>query len=319
MNVRHDSNFQVSSHPRAWWQLTNTFVPYVLLWVLMNQALSVSYWLMLPVAAVAAGFLVRIFIIFHDCGHGSFFKSPQANSVMGIIAGFVNMTPYRHWRWQHALHHGTSSNLDRRGMGDIWTLTVEEYFASTRSRRTAYRLVRNPVVLFLIAPIFVFVVQQRFASPSAPRRERRSVFRTNLCLGAGVLVMSMLIGPRSFLLIQLSVSAFAGAMGLWLFYVQHQFDGVYWARTDDWSFADAALRGSSFYKLPRILQWFSGNIGYHHIHHLNPRIPNYHLQRCHEADPLFKSVKPLTLVESFKSLTYRLWDEKHNRLVGFRL
>jgi acyl-lipid omega-6 desaturase (Delta-12 desaturase) len=319
MNARHNNNFQAASQARAWWQLTNTFVPYVLLWVLMSRALSVSYWLMLPVAAVAAGFLVRIFIIFHDCGHGSFFTSPQANRVTGVIAGFVNLTPYRHWRWQHALHHGTSGNLDRRGMGDIWTLTVEEYRASTRSRRAAYRLVRNPVVLFLIAPIFVFVVQQRFPSPSAPVLERRSVIHTNLCLGAAVLAMSILIGPKPFLLIQLTVFAFAGAMGLWLFYVQHQFQGVYWARTDEWSFADAALRGSSFYKLPRILQWFSGNIGYHHIHHLNPRIPNYHLQRCHEADPLCKAVKPLTLSESLKSLSYRLWDEKHNRLVGFRL
>jgi acyl-lipid omega-6 desaturase (Delta-12 desaturase) len=311
------TQFQVASRSRACWQVINSFVPYALLWLAMDRALSVSYWLMLPIAPLSAGFLVRIFIIFHDCGHGSFFKSKRANNAVGVIAGLVNMTPYRHWRWQHALHHGTSGDLDRRGIGDIWTLTVEEYLNSTRWRRAAYRVARNPVVLFLIAPIFVFMVQHRFASRNSPPRERQSVRYTNLCLGAAVLLMSVLIGLKSFLIIQLSVSAFAGAIGLWLFYVQHQFEGAYWARTTSWSFVDAALRGSSFYKLPRILQWFSGNIGYHHIHHLSPRIPNYNLQRCHEADPSLETIKPVTLRESLKSLTYRLWDEKHNKYVGF--
>jgi len=309
------ARFQSASSGKARWQLVNSFGPYVLLWVAMLYALSVSYWLMLPLAILAAGFLARIFIIFHDCGHGSFFKSKRANNVVGAIAGLVNLTPFRHWRWQHALHHGTAGDLDRRGAGDIWTLTVQEYLQSTRWRRFAYRLARNPIV---IAPLYVFVVHHRFAVPGAPERERQSVRRTNWALLGVTLLMAAVIGIKAFILIQLTVSAFAGAVGLWLFYVQHQFEGAYWARSEEWSYTAAALRGSSFYKLPRILQWFTGNIGFHHIHHLSPRIPNYHLQRCHDADPFFETIKPLTLLGSLKALTFRLWDEQRNVFVGFR-
>jgi len=312
------ARFQAASAWRARWQMINSFVPYVLLWFAMDRALSVSYWAMLPIAALAAGFLARIFIIFHDCGHGSFFKSKRANNATGVIAGLLNLTPYRHWRWQHALHHGTAGDLDRRGSGDIWTLTVREYLESTRWRRFAYRLARNPIVLFVIAPLYVFVVHHRFAVSTAPKRERHSVYRTNLALLGITTLMNAVIGLKAFLLIQLTVSAFAGALGLWLFYVQHQFEGAYWARSAEWNYTAAALQGSSFYKLPRILQWFTGNIGFHHIHHLNPRIPNYHLQLCHEADPFFKTIKPVTLLSSLKSLTFRLWDEQHNEFVGFR-
>ena len=237
---------------------------------------------------------------------------------MGIFTGLLNMTPYRHWRWQHGLHHGTSSDLDRRGIGDVWMMTVQEYLQSTRLERLAYRIVRNPLVLFLIAPLFVFVVQHRFAAPTAPRRERQSVRRTNLGLCALVLLMGTVMGFKSFFLIQFTVLAIAGAFGLWLFYVQHQFEGSYWARTGTWCYTEAALKGSSFYKLPRILQWFSGNIGFHHIHHLSPRIPNYFLQRCHEANPLFAAIKPVTLGASLKSLRFRLWDEQRRVFVGFR-
>ena len=310
--------FQTPSVSKATWQLTNTVVPYVLLWVAMVYALAVSYWLLLPLAMVAAGFLARIFIIFHDCGHASFFKSKRATQITGTIAAFLNLTPYRHWRWQHAVHHGTSGDLDRRGSGDIWTLTVKEYLESTRWRRLAYRLARNPLVLFVIAPLYVFVVHHRFTASAAPERERQSVHRTNWALLAVAILMSVVIGWKDFLLIQLTVSAFAGALGLWLFYVQHQFEGAYWARGKDWDYTNAALRGSSFYKLPKILQWFTGNIGFHHIHHLSPRIANYHLEQCHEADPYFKNIQPVTLLASFKSLTFRLWDEQRQRFVGFR-
>jgi omega-6 fatty acid desaturase (delta-12 desaturase) len=273
---------------------------------------------MLPIAILAAGFLVRIFIIFHDCGHASFFESKRANNVWGFIAGVLNLTPYRHWRWQHALHHGTSGDLDRRGSGDIWTLTVQEYVESTRWRRFAYRLARNPMVLFLIAPLYVFVVHHRFPAGAAPARERRSVWQTNLALlGIGV-VLSAVIGIKALLLIQLTITAVAGALGVWLFYVQHQFQGAYWARTEHWDYTAAAVQGSSYYKLPRILQWFTGNIGFHHIHHLSPRIPNYHLQRCHDADPFFMTIKPVTLLSSGKSLAFRLWDEQRKKFVGFR-
>jgi omega-6 fatty acid desaturase (delta-12 desaturase) len=312
------SRFQTASPARAWWQIINSFVPYAGLWFAMDRALAVSYWLMFPIAILAAAFLARIFIIFHDCGHASFFRSKRANNATGVIAGLMNLTPYRHWRWQHALHHGTAGDLDRRGSGDIWTLTVQEYLRCSRWRRFAYRLARNPIVLFVIAPLYVFVVHHRFAVCTAPARERQSVRRTNWALLGLTLVMSAVIGLKAFLLIQFTVSAFAGALGLWLFYVQHQFEGAYWVRSEHWNYTAAALQGSSFYKLPRILQWFTGNIGFHHIHHLNPRIPNYHLQLCHEADPFFKTIKPVTLMQSFKALKYRLWDEQHNIFVGFR-
>lgn len=313
------ARFQAASRCKARWQVINSFLPYAVLWFVMDRALVVSYWLMLPIAILAAGFFVRIFIIFHDCGHGSFFKSKRANNATGALAGVMLLTPFRHWRWQHALHHGTAGDLDRRGSGDIWTLTVEEYLRSTRWRRFSYRLARNPIVLFVIAPLYVFVVHQRFAASTAPARERQSVQCTNWALLGITLMMSALIGLKAFLLIQLTVSAVAGALGLWLFYVQHQFEGAFWARSEDWNYTAAALHGSSFYKLPRILQWFTGNIGFHHIHHLSPRIPNYHLQQCHEADPFFKTIKPVTLLASLKFLTFRLWDEQRKAFVGFRL
>jgi omega-6 fatty acid desaturase (delta-12 desaturase) len=311
------ARFQVASLSRARWQLVNSVVPYALLWIAMDRALQISYWAMLPIAILAAGFLVRIFIIFHDCGHASFFKSKRANNATAAIASLLLLTPYRHWRWQHALHHGTAGDLDRRGAGDIWTLTVQEYLHSTRRRRLAYRLVRNPLVLFVIAPLYVFVVQHRFAASTAPQRERQSVHRTNWTLLVIAIAMSACIGWRAFLLIQLTVSALAGALGLWLFYVQHQFQGAYWSRSAAWNHTAAALQGSSFYKLPRVLQWFTGNIGFHHIHHLSPRIPNYHLQRCHEADPFFGTITPVTLFGSLKCLSHRLWDEQRNIFVGF--
>ena len=310
--------FQTPSTPKAIGQLVNSLIPYALLWVLMVYALAVSYWLMLPLAVLAAGFLARIFIIFHDCGHGSFFKSHRANQFVGTVTAFLNLTPYRHWRWQHALHHGTSGDLDRRGSGDIWTLTVQEYLASTRWRRLAYRLARNPLVLFVIAPVYVFVVHQRFAASSAPARERTSVRRTNWALLAMAILMCAAIGWQALLLIQLTVVALAGALGVWLFYVQHQFEGAYWARGERWDYTAAAIAGSSYYKLPKVLQWFTGNIGFHHIHHLSPRIANYHLQRCHESDPYFKRIKPVTLLSSVRSLTFRLWDEQRQVFVGFR-
>jgi omega-6 fatty acid desaturase (delta-12 desaturase) len=313
------ARFQKSSARAALWQIANTFLPYFFLWFAMVRAISVSYWLVLPFAILAAGFLTRIFIIFHDCGHASFFHSRRANNIIGVIAGLLNLTPYRYWRWQHALHHGTAGDLDRRGTGDMWTLTVQEYLASTWSVRVAYRLVRNPAVLFVVAPLYTFVVHHRFASSAAPARERYSVWQTNAALLAAIFLMSTIIGLKAFFLIQLTVLAFAGALGLWLFYVQHQFEGAYWVRSSAWNFDSAALEGSSFYKLPKILQWFTGNIGFHHIHHLNPRIPNYRLERCHEADPRCRNIKPLTLISSLRSLKFRLWDERQQAYVGFSM
>ena len=313
------AKYQHASLRRALWQLSNTLIPYVAIWYLMYLSLEVSYWLTGGLALLAAGFLVRIFIIFHDCGHGSFFASRKANDALGFIAGALIFTPYHHWRWEHALHHASAGDLDRRGTGDVWTLTVQEYLEASRWKRFAYRLTRSPFVLFVLAPLFLFLIKQRFSSSRAGRRERHSVYWTNLALlglGAG---LASVFGVKAYLLLQLGVVMAAGSAGVWLFYVQHQFESVYWERREEWDYCAAALKGSSFYKLPRVLQWFSGNIGFHHIHHLSPRIPNYSLEQCHRAEPLFQTVKPVTLLSSLQSLTFRLWDEQQRKLVGFHI
>ena len=311
------ARFQVPSTPRALWQIVNTLVPYVALWIGMYFALSISWWLVVPMAILAGGFLVRIFIIFHDCGHGSFFKSNAANDLTGFLAGVLTFTPYYHWRWEHNVHHATSGHLDKRGVGDIWTLTVQEYLEASRWKRFAYRLARNPFILFCIAPAFLFFFRQRFPSRSANTRERHSVWASNIALAAMIVSLSLVFGVKAYLLIQLIILVVGGGAGVWLFYVQHQFEGAYWERHDDWDFTAAALKGSSFYKLPKLLQWFSGNIGFHHIHHLSARIPNYNLERCHRADLIFQQVKPVTFFVSLKSLTYRLWDERRRKLISF--
>jgi len=310
--------YQQPSTSRAVWQMVNTLGPLALLWYLMYLSLPASWWLVIPLAILAGAFLVRIFIIFHDCGHGSFFKSRVANDIVGFITGMLTFTPFYQWRWDHAVHHATSGHLDKRGTGDLWTLTVEEYLASSRWRRFSYRLVRNPFLLFVIAPVFVFLVKQRFPSPGANKRERESVHWMNLALLGMAVGLSAIFGIVPYLIIQVTALTVAATLGFWLFYIQHQFEGVYWEREEQWDYTAAALKGSSFYKLPRILQWFSGNIGYHHIHHLSARIPNYNLERCHKAHLMFQGVKPITLFASLKTLKLRLWDEQGKKLVGYR-
>jgi acyl-lipid omega-6 desaturase (Delta-12 desaturase) len=309
--------YQKPSAARATWQLVNTLTPYAAVWYLMYLSLSVSYWLTVPLAALAGLLLVRIFIIFHDCGHRSFLKSALANDIVGYITGVLSFTPYYHWRWEHSIHHAHAGHLDNRGVGDVWTMTVQEYLEAGRWKRFAYRLARNPFVLFGLAPIFLFVVKQRFAHPNASARERWSVYWMNAALVAMGALLSMAFGFLPYLFIQLGVLLVAGGVGIWMFYVQHQFEDVYWERGDNWDFTAAALQGSSYYKLPRILQWFSGNIGFHHIHHLSPRIPNYNLERCHKANPLFQQVKPITFWSSLRCLKFRLWDEQRRKLVGY--
>jgi omega-6 fatty acid desaturase (delta-12 desaturase) len=310
--------YQKPSTWRAMWQIIDTLVPYALCWYLIHLCLAISWWLVLPLAVLAGALLVRVFIIFHDCGHGSFFKSRLANDTVGFLAGILTFTPYYHWRWEHAIHHANAGDLDKRGTGDVWTMTVQEYLKSSRWKKFAYRLARNPFVLFVIAPLFVFMVRQRFPSSKASRRERHSVYAMNAAILAMAVALSLVFGITSYVLIQLIIIMVAGGAGVWMFYVQHQFEGVYWERGEDWSFVAAALQGSSFYQLPRVLQWFSGNIGFHHIHHLSPRIPNYNLEKCHKADPLFQEVRPIKFFSSLKSITFRLWDEKQRQLVGYR-
>ncbi|MFQ5989964.1 MAG: fatty acid desaturase [Candidatus Methylomirabilales bacterium] len=307
-------------HPdlrRSMWQVANSIIPYCLLWYVMYRSLEVSYWITLALAVPTAGFLVRIFIIFHDCGHGAFFKSQRANDILGFVTGVLTLTPYHGWRHEHATHHATAGDLDRRGVGDIWTLTVKEYLALPPRKRFEYRLYRNPLVLFIFGPLYLFLITQRFAKRDARKRERDSVYWTNLALGVIVAVMSLTIGLKAIILVQLPTIMIASAAGVWLFYVQHQYEGVYWERHEEWDYVAVALQGSSFYKLPKVLQWFTGNIGFHHVHHLSPRIPNYFLERCHNAVPMFQEVKAITLRPSLKSLAFRLWDEDRHQLVGF--
>jgi omega-6 fatty acid desaturase (delta-12 desaturase) len=229
----------------------------------------------------------------------------------------LTFTPYFHWRWEHSIHHATSGDLDRRGTGDVWTMTVQEYLESSRWKRFAYRLARNPLVLFVLAPLYLFVIRQRFPSSTASKRERHSVYWINLGIFTVAAGLTYIFGFKAYALIQLIIIGIAGSAGVWLFYVQHQFEGVYWERREHWDYTTAALQGSSFYKLPKILQWFSGNIGFHHLHHLSSRIPNYNLEKCHNAHPIFQSVKPVTLLGSLKSFSFRLWDEQQRKLVSF--
>jgi omega-6 fatty acid desaturase (delta-12 desaturase) len=312
------ARFQRPNAWRASWQIINTVGGYFALWALIYWSRSVSWWLTIPLAVLAGGFLVRVFIIFHDCGHGSFFTSNRANAFWGFVTGLLTMTPYYHWRGDHAIHHGTTGDLDRRGVGDVWTMTVQEYISATRWRRFAYRLARNPLVLFVLAPLVMMTVLQRFARRGAGPRERRSVWVMNAAVAVMVTGLMLLFGVVPYVVIQLTIHLVAGSAGIWLFYVQHQFEHAYWERGDDWDYATAALKGSSYFRLPRVLQWFSGNIGFHHVHHLSPRIPNYYLEACHRSDPLFHDVHPIGMWQSVRTLGLRLWDETSKRLVGWR-
>jgi omega-6 fatty acid desaturase (delta-12 desaturase) len=300
---------------RSLWQIANTLIPYFLLWGLMIWSIQISYWITLALAFPAAGFLMRTFIIFHDCGHGSFFKSQKANDFVGRITAFLNFTPYYRWKHDHAIHHATAGDLDRRGTGDVYTMTVREYLAAPWWKKAAYRIMRNPFALLGVGPLLVFVITQRIP-PAKGRREQASVWSTNVALVAVITVLCWLIGWKTYLMVQLPILMISCTIGIWLFYVQHNFDPTYWDNHEGWEFVKAGLQGSSFYKLPLILQWFSGNIGFHHIHHLSAKIPNYNLPRCYYENPLFH-VQPLTIRASLKSLSLRLYDEEQKMLVGW--
>ena len=300
------------------WQIINSFGSYLVLWILMVLTLKVSFWLTLPLIILASGFLIRIFIIFHDCGHGSFFRSKKLNVALGKFFGILAFTPYHRWTDSHRHHHQTVGNLDKRGLGDIWTLTVDEYLALSPARRFHYRLFRHPVVLLLIGGPLMFILANRFTTRRMTKKQKLNIYFTNamiLALAAGV---SWLIGWQAYLIIQLPVIYFAAIVGVYLFYLQHQYDEVIWYRTEDWNFQEVAIHGSSFFKLPVVLSWFTGNIGFHHIHHLGSTIPNYNLAKCHKENPMFQEVKPITLLRSFRSLRLRLWHEKERKIISFR-
>jgi len=313
------SQFNKPDVKKSIWQIINSLGPYLLLWVALYYSLQISYFLTLGLAILAAGFQVRMFIIFHDCGHGSFFRSKKANWFVGTILGSLTFTPYDYWHREHHLHHNTVGNLDKRGHGDVRTLTVKEYQALSRGEKLKYRIYRNPITIFMIAPFILFVLWFRIPRKSMDRSGKQSVYISNLIIGIFTAGMILLMGWKAFLIIQVPLIYFATVAGVWLFYVQHQFEGVIWTRQEDWDYKQMALEGSSYLKFPRVLQWFSGNIGFHHIHHLSPKIPNYNLEKCHKSSPLFETIKPVTFQSSMRTINLRLWDEEAMRLISFRI
>ena len=311
------ARYQTPGVKPAVWQLVSTLVPLAASFVLMYWSLSVSYWLTLLLAIPAAGLTIRTFIIMHDCGHGSFLPSKTWNNIIGWITGILTTTPYAHWRREHAIHHATSGHLEQRGTGDISTMTVREYLSASPLRKFWYRIYRNPVILLGFGPAFLFIKHRWPTRGIAGRKEVWNVHLTNLALAALITALSLLIGFREFMLIWLPIFLLSGSAGVWLFYVQHQFEDAYWRGGEDWDYATAAVHGSSYFRLPKVLQWFTGNIGFHHVHHLSPKIPNYRLEKCHRENPTFQKVVTLTLRESVRTLGLRLWDEESGRMVSF--
>ena len=301
-------------------QLITSAVPFFLLWYAMLRSLEVGYWLTLLLVFPTAGFLMRLFVIQHDCGHGSFFRSRAARDGLGFCIGVLTLVPYEYWRRTHAYHHANSGNLDFRGFGDIDTLTVREYEELTPGARISYRLYRHPLVLFLIGPAFHFLIKHRYPwdIPRDWTKAWRSVWRTNLALGAILVGMGLTIGLQRFLLVQIPLTLATCSFGVWLFYVQHQYEEAYWHRKENWDYYDAALLGSSHLVLPKPLQWLTANIGIHHVHHLSSRIPNYRLQECMDANPELQDVTRVTLRDSLRLARLSLWDEGQDRLIGFR-
>ena len=301
-------------------QLLSTAILFAATWYLMLRSLAVSYWLTVLLAIPAAGLLVRLFIFQHDCGHGSFFRSAKANSAVGFILGVISLTPYQYWRRTHAIHHATAGDLDRREFGDIDTLTVKEYLASSRWGRLRYRLYRNPFVMFVLGPIYQFGLKHRFPfdAPRSWTKEWASVVWTNLAIGAVLVLAWETIGLERFFLVHTPILLIGGIAGVWVFYVHHQFKDTYWSRHEDWDVHRAGIEGSSLYDLSRILHWFTGDIGYHHVHHLSSRIPNYRLRECFEENPELEPVTRLTVWQSLKCARLKLWDEQRRKLIGFR-
>lgn len=310
--------YEQTNLPASLWQIANTIIPLIALWYLSYWSLSVSWWLTAPLVLLTAGFLVRTFILFHDCCHQSFFKSRLANDLLGTLTGILTLVPYRQWKTTHSIHHATSSNLDKRGTGDMWIMTVKEYMEASWYRRAAYRIYRNPLVMFGLGPIAIFLIDYRFNRKNAGMKERINTYITNAGIVALYTGLILAVGWQSFLMIQGPVSFLAGMMGIWLFYVQHQFEDTYFEREEEWSYVQAAVEGSSYYKLPKPLQWITGNIGFHHVHHLSPKVPNYNLEKAHNTVLPLQKATTITIRTSVKALRYRLWDEEGKTFVSYK-
>jgi acyl-lipid omega-6 desaturase (Delta-12 desaturase) len=302
---------------RIFVDLITSVVAYLGMSAAMYFALGVSPLLAFGLAPVSAVFLLRTYIVFHDCSHGSFLASRRGNVWLGTLCGLLVLSPFVRWRHDHAIHHATSGDLDKRGVGDLPTLTVVEYYERRWRGRLGYRMLRSPAVMFGLGPVFAMIVGPRIVARNARPRMRNSVIWTDVALAAIGASLIWLIGIGDLLLIWAPAALLAGAVGIWLFYVQHQFEDAYWQRSGSWSYADAALRGSSFLKLPKPLRFVTGNIGYHHIHHLSVRIPSYNLQRAHEENPILQSVPTLSLWDGLRAVRLKLWDEQRGRLVTF--
>ncbi len=300
-------------------EIAVTFAPLVALWAAMWALTHVSYWLTLALALPAAGFLVRLFLIQHDCGHGAFFRHRAINDWVGRLFGVVTLTPYDYWKRTHAAHHAGAGNLDRRGLGDIVTLTVREYLALSWRGRLRYRLYRHPLVMFGLGPTYLFLLQHRapLGLMRAGWKPWLSTMSTNLGIAVVVAGLMWLIGPGPFLMIHGPVFVLAATIGVWLFYVQHQFESTRWAHETQWSLPEAALHGASHYDLPMVLRWFSANIGVHHVHHLSSRIPFYRLREVLRDYPQLGAIGRVTLGQSLRCVTYALWDEDAQRLISF--
>jgi acyl-lipid omega-6 desaturase (Delta-12 desaturase) len=310
--------YQSPNFLKATGQIFTSVIPYLGMMVLMYFTLGISYWLTLLLAIPTAGFAVRTFIIFHDCGHQSFWgsKNKRANDITGVITGILTFTPYHIWRRAHAKHHATVGKLDQRGKGDVWMLTTDEWEGANQWKRLAYRTYRFPLILFTIGAWLNILVFQRVPIGKLDRQDKTSILLTDLALAIIILLVCMLIGVKAYLLVQLPAMMIAASAGVWLFYVQHQFPGAYWARGREWKYIRACMEGSSFYKLPRVFQFFTGSIGFHHIHHLSHLIPNYRLEDCFNEHPEL-AIKPITLKDTLALSRIRLWDESIKTYVGF--
>jgi acyl-lipid omega-6 desaturase (Delta-12 desaturase) len=311
--------YAVPSMLKAIIQLLDTFIPYFVLLALMVVTVknNYSYWITLILGILAGGLLVRIFVIFHDCVHYSFFASRTANRVLGWFCGILACTPFDDWQWAHGKHHATAGDLDRRGYGSVWLMTVDEYRSAPWLLRLKYRLYRNPFILFGVGPEIFFLIINRFPNNGSGRRAHRNVHITTLVL---VVIFSIAIyglGFWDFLRIAAPIWIVSTTAGVWLFYIQHQFPGVYWARHDEWDIMTVALKGCSYYKLPKILQWFTASIGIHNVHHLRTAIPNYNLQKCYDETLQMQDLKSISIQESLSAYRLKLWDEKNQRLVPF--
>lgn len=303
---------------KSYIQIINSIIPYLLCWVAAYFAYDYSLWLCLPIVLISQAFLLRIFIIMHDCGHGSFFKSKRQNDFWGVITGVLTFTPYHQWTACHKYHHKHSGNLDYRGIGDIDTLTVEEYKALSGWGKFKYKLLRSPFVFLIFGGLYVFIIEQRFTFKEDGPLERKSVHFTNFALLLQVLVCSYFLGWKFYLFFQVLSICTAASAGIFLFYVQHQFENVYWADSKEWSHLEASLKGCSYLKLPKLFQWVTGNIGFHHIHHLCSSIPNYNLEKAYKENPMLQNCNVLGIRESFKCLFLSLYDLKEKKMISFR-